>query len=146
MPIPIAHSPATTVAHPSRRFLRFSVHKDGSGSNGGRGLSGSMSFNAEACPSVCRASAEPTDLHYPPPYSSPYGSMRILLIISMAFPSIALAEAVCFIPQCDRAHKACRRHTDSLRLPKGSQVLSRRYNQRGYEERATAGNDGRRLE
>ena len=33
--------------------------------------------------------------------------MRILLILSMAFPSMALAEAAYFIPQCDRAHDRC---------------------------------------
>ena len=42
----------------NRRFLRLSIHKDGSGSYGGRGLSGSMPTNGEAWLSVNRRGYE----------------------------------------------------------------------------------------
>lgn len=41
--------------------------------------------------------------------------MRTLLILSMAFPSVAFAQADYLIPQCERAHDRCMKRAADIR-------------------------------
>ena len=41
--------------------------------------------------------------------------MRALLILSMAFPLVGIAQADYLIPQCERAHDRCMKRTVDIR-------------------------------